>query len=87
MKNFPLNLAKHFISNFFDYFLEGKPFLIFIFLTAQFYEGKLSLIFKNFNGKMWIVFHAAFQNTLTINFLRFVAVSQENYWGQKLSPN
>ena len=79
MKNFPLNLAKHLISNFFDYFLEGKPFLIFIFLTAQFYEGKLSLIFKNFNGKMWIVFHAAFQNTLTINFLRFVAVSQENY--------
>ena len=79
MKNFPLNLAKHLISNFFDYFLEGKPFLIFIFLTAQFYEGKLSLIFKDFNGKMWIVFHAAFQNTLTINFLRFVAVSQENY--------
>ena len=79
MKNFPLNLAKHLISNFFYYFLEGKPFLIFIFLTAQFYEGKLSLIFKNFNGKMWIVFHAAFQNTLTINFLRFVAVSQENY--------
>ena len=79
MKNFPLNLAKHLISNFFDYFLEGKPFLILIFLTAQFYEGKLSLIFKNFNGKMWIVFHAAFQNTLTINFLRFVAVSQGNY--------
>ena len=81
MKNFPLNLAKRLISNFVVYFLEGKPFLIFIFLTAQFYEGKLSLIFKNFNGKMWIVFHAAFQNTLTINFLRFVAVSQENYRG------
>ena len=79
MKHFPLNLAKHLISNFLVYFLEGKPFLIFIFLIAQFYEGKLSLIFMNFNGKMWIVFHAAFQNTLTINFRRFVAVSQENY--------
>lgn len=33
--------------------------------------------------EMWIVFHAAFQNTLTINFLRFVAVSQENYYGAK----
>ena len=51
MKNFPLNLAKHLISNFFVYFLEGKPFLIFIFLIAQFYEGKLSLIFMNFNEK------------------------------------
>lgn len=79
MKNFPLNLDKRLISNFFVYFLEGKPFLIFIFHIAQFYDSKLSLIFKNFNGKIWIVFHAAFQNTLTINFLRFVAVSQENY--------
>ena len=87
MKHFPLNLAKRLISNFFVYFLEGKPFLIVIFHIAQFYDGKLSLIFKNFNGKIWIVFHAAFQNTLTIYFLRFVAVSQENYWGQKLSPN
>ena len=48
MKNFPLNLAKHLISNFFDYFLEGKPFLIFIFLTAQFYEAKLSFYFQGF---------------------------------------
>ena len=50
MKHFPLNLAKRLISNFFVYFLEGKPFLIFIFLIAQFCEGKLSLIFMNFNG-------------------------------------
>ena len=44
MKHFPLNLAKRLISNFFVYFLEGKPFLIVIFHIAQFYDGKLSLI-------------------------------------------
>ena len=74
-----LEFGQTFDFKFFCLFSRGQTVFNFIFLIAQFYEGKLSLIFMNFNGKIWIVFHAAFQNTLTINFLRFVAVSQENY--------
>ena len=71
-----LEFGQTFDFKFFRLFSRGQTV---IFLIAQFYDGKLSLIFKNFNGKIWIVFHTGFQNTLTINFLKFVAVSQENY--------
>ena len=70
-----LEFGQTFDLKFFCLFSRGQT----VFNFYKFYDGKLSLIFKNFNGKIWMVFHAAFQNTLTINFLWFVAVSQENY--------